>query len=139
MRSLMPKEQTMRRARSVACFRSFAAPVLKRLPGVRVPFIENLPSRGRDTLFIYGGKWMARPCHPQGLQEHPAFGVSSIQQMLTVPHRVDVAVDDYVFLRPTQSEAVLLQFGDLCVVRTDRHVGNWPVFRNRGFAAGATT
>ena len=29
---------------------------------------------------------------------------------------MDLAVDDYVFLRPTQSEHVMLQFGDLLVV-----------------------
>lgn len=114
-----------------------AAPVLKRQRGVRVPFIEKLPSRGRDTLFIYGGKWMAQPCYPPGLQENTNYGVSSNQQMLTVPRNSDVAVDDYVFLRPTQSEAVLLQFGDLCIVRSGSHVGNWPVFSNRGFPAGA--
>lgn len=114
-----------------------AAPVLKRRPGVRVPFIEKLPSRGRDTLFIYGGNWMALPWNPDGLREHGTYGVSSNQQMLTVPKESPVAVDDYVFLRPTQSEAVLLQFGDLCIVRSGRHVGNWPVFRNRGFPAGS--
>ena len=101
--------------------------------------VGSLPSHGRDTLFIYGGKWMAEPCYPEGLQENPHYGVSSNQQMLTVPHAADTAVDDYVFLRPTQSEAVFLQFGDLCVVRNDRHVGNWPVFRNEGFGAGAAT
>lgn len=114
-----------------------AAPVLKRQRGVRVPFIEKLPSRGRDTLFIYGGKWMAQPCYPTGLQENANYGVSSNQQMLTVPRNSDVAVDDYVFLRPTQSESVLLQFGDLCIVRSGSHVSNWPVFSNRGFPAGA--
>jgi len=115
-----------------------AAPVLKRQPGVRVPFVEMLPSRGRDTLFIYGGKWMAEPWHPDGLQEHATYGVSSNQQMLTVPRDSELDIDDYVFLRPTQSEAVFLQFGDLCIVRTGRHVGNWPVFRNQGFPAGTT-
>ena len=113
-----------------------ATPVLKRSRGVRIPFIEKLPSRGRDTLFIYGGKWMAQPGWPDGLRENPAYGVSSNQQMLTVPRSSDIAVDDYVFLRPTQSEAVLLHFGDLCVVRGDRHVGNWPVLSNDGFPAG---
>jgi D-serine deaminase-like pyridoxal phosphate-dependent protein len=114
-----------------------AAPVLKRSAGVRIPFIEKLPSHGRDTLFIYGGKWMAEPCYPEGLSENSTYGVSSNQQMLTVPQASGIAVDDYVFLRPTQSEAVFLQFGDLCIVRGDRHVANWPVFRNRGFPAGA--
>ena len=112
-----------------------AAPVLKRSAGIRIPFAEKLPSRGRDTLFIYGGKWMAEPCYPEGLSENRKYGVSSNQQMFTVPRASTVAADDYVFLRPTQSEAVLLQFGDLCVVRGDRHVGNWPVFHNRGYPA----
>lgn len=110
-----------------------AAPVIKRLEGVRIPFIEKLPSRRRDTLFIYGGKWMAEPCWPVGLAESTAYGVSSNQQMLTVPRGSEIDVDDYVFLRPTQSEAVMLQFGDLCVVRGDRHIGNWKVFDNSGY------
>ncbi len=113
-----------------------AAPVLKRLQGVRIPFIERLPSRGRDTLFIYGGKWMAEPCWPQGVRENPTYGLSSNQQLLTVPRSSRVAVDDYVFLRPTQSEAVLLQFGDICAVRAGKHVANWPALRNDGFPAG---
>ncbi len=114
-----------------------ATPVLKRIAGVRIPFIEKAPSRGRDTLFIYGGKWMASPCWPEGLKEHSMYGVSSNQQMLTVPADSRVGVDDYLFLRPAQSEAVLLQFGDLCIVRGDRLVGNWPVLGNRGYPAGA--
>ena len=113
-----------------------ATPVLKRTRGVRIPFIEKLPSRGRDSIFVYGGKWMAKPCWPEGLRENPAYGLSSNQQMFTVPQNSDVRVDDYVFLRPTQSEAILLQFGDLCVTRGDGHVGNWPVMRNRGYPAG---
>ena len=113
-----------------------AAPVLKRTPGVKIPFAEKLPSPGRDALFIYGGKWMAEPCWPEGLRENPVYGVSSNQQMLTVPRGSDIAVDDYVFLRPVQSEAVLLQFGDLCITRGTRHTGNWPVFSNSGYAAG---
>ncbi len=115
-----------------------ATPVLKRSQGVRIPFVEKIPSRGRDTLFIYGGKWMALPCYPDGLRENSTYGVSSNQQMLTVPGDSSIKVDDYVFLRPLQSEAVLLQFGDLCVVRGDKHVGNWPVFRNRDYPAART-
>lgn len=112
------------------------APVLKRTSGVKIPFVEKLPSPGRDALFIYGGKWMAEPCWPGGLRENSTYGFSSNQQMLTVPRSSDIAVDDYVFLRPTQSEAVFLQFGDLCVTRGTRHTGNWPVFSNSGYVAG---
>jgi D-serine deaminase-like pyridoxal phosphate-dependent protein len=37
-------------------------------------------------------------------------------------------VDDFVFLRPPQSEAVMLQFGDILVLRKGRVVDRWPVF-----------
>jgi D-serine deaminase-like pyridoxal phosphate-dependent protein len=40
---------------------------------------------------------------------------------------VPLAVDDYIFLRPTQSERVLLEFGDLAVVRGGQLVDGWPV------------
>jgi D-serine deaminase-like pyridoxal phosphate-dependent protein len=110
-----------------------AAPIIKRLEGVRIPFIEKFPSRGRDTLFIYGGKWMADPCWPDGLAESTMYGASSNQQMFTVPRGSEVGMDDYIFLRPTQSEAVMLQFGDLFVVRGERHIGDWPVFDNSGY------
>jgi D-serine deaminase-like pyridoxal phosphate-dependent protein len=41
---------------------------------------------------------------------------------------VDLHADDYVFLRPTQSEAVLLQFGDLLVYDGKEIVERWPTF-----------
>ena len=37
----------------------------------------------------------------------------SNQEMMNGPDHTAVEVDDYVFLRPTQSESVMLQFGDL--------------------------
>lgn len=109
------------------------APVLKRMRGIRIPYLERLPSRGRDTLFIYGGKWMADPHFPGGLRENRRHGLSSNQQMLTVPAATELAVDDYVFLRPSQSESVLLQFGDLSIVRGGLLLDSWPVFQNAGF------
>ena len=36
--------------------------------------------------------------------------------------------DDFVFLRPTQSEAVLQQFGDIAVYENGRITEMWPVF-----------
>jgi D-serine deaminase-like pyridoxal phosphate-dependent protein len=41
---------------------------------------------------------------------------------------VDLQPGDHVFLRPTQSESVLLQFGDLRVVEDGALVDRWPVF-----------
>jgi hypothetical protein len=36
--------------------------------------------------------------------------------------------DDWVFLRPTQSEFVFLQFGDIAVYDEAQIVDHWPVF-----------
>ena len=80
------------------------------------------------TFFVYGGYWMAHPVAPAGLHNNALFGRSSNQEMLNGSARVELGVDDYVFLRPTQSEAVMLQFGDLLVVRGGTIVDRWPVF-----------
>lgn len=112
-----------------------AAPVLKRLRGVRLPFLEwaaRLTGAGEDTLFIYGGRWMARPVWPEGLRANPLYGLSSNQQMMCVPRQAAVGPEDCVFLRPTQSEAVLLQFGDLLAVRGEQVEARWPVLQQEG-------
>jgi D-serine deaminase-like pyridoxal phosphate-dependent protein len=43
-----------------------------------------------------------------------------------------LAVGDHAFLRPTQSERVLLQFGDLFVVQGGELVDRWSVFHDAG-------
>jgi D-serine deaminase-like pyridoxal phosphate-dependent protein len=108
-----------------------AAPVLKDCKGVRLPFLERferLTGRGRRTLFLYGGRWMARPAWPPGLAASRLYGASSNQQMMTVPLGAAVAVDDYVFLRPTQSEVVLGQFGFVTALHANGRLEYWPTF-----------
>jgi D-serine deaminase-like pyridoxal phosphate-dependent protein len=112
-----------------------AAPVLKKNDGVRIPFLgpvsgilKRVKPSWKTTLFIYGGYWKAVPLSPRGLVNNPLYGRSSNQEMLNGPAHTALEVDDYIFLRPVQSEAVMLQFGDLFVVRGDRYVGRWPVF-----------
>lgn len=112
-----------------------ATPVLKAGAAARLPGLDAL-SRILDwwnpnltrTFFLYGGNWLARPVAPPGLRTNSLFGRSSNQEMLNGSARVALGVDDYVFLRPTQSEAVMLQFGDLVVVRGGQIVDHWPVF-----------
>lgn len=112
-----------------------ATPVLKKLKGARLPFVEFLaplwrlwdPNR-QQSFFIYGGYWKAKPFQPAGLALNPLFGRSSNQEMLTGSQTTALGCDDFVFLRPTQSEAVLRDFGDLMVIRgPDRLVDRWPV------------
>ncbi len=82
----------------------------------------------RRTLFIYGGHWLADPIDPPGLAYNPTFGRSSNQEMLNVGPRADVKVDDFVFFRPQQSEAVFLRFGDIAVYEDDEIKTWWRPF-----------
>jgi D-serine deaminase-like pyridoxal phosphate-dependent protein len=56
------------------------------------------------------------------------YGRSSNQEMVNGSNAVGLVVEDQVFLRPTQTEAVLLQFGDLLAVRGGKIVEVWPVY-----------
>lgn len=121
-----------------------AAPVLKRadglhIPGVDVGFLQRLwnPNRAR-TFFLYGGYWKARPESPPGLLTNSLYGRSTNQEMLNGSGRVDLQPDDWVFLRPTQSEFVFLQFGDIAVYDGGRIDTRWPVFDGTGQSPGAT-
>jgi D-serine deaminase-like pyridoxal phosphate-dependent protein len=100
-----------------------ATPVLKALDRARLPALESLQGimaawdpNAERAFFIYGGHWLARPESPPGLQFSSIFGRSSNQELLTGSRRVALSVDDYVFFRPTQSEAVFLQFGPIAMV-----------------------
>jgi D-serine deaminase-like pyridoxal phosphate-dependent protein len=48
--------------------------------------------------------------------------------MLNASDAVDIAVDDYVFYRPTQSEFVMLQFGEILAVRKGHIKYRWKPF-----------
>jgi D-serine deaminase-like pyridoxal phosphate-dependent protein len=120
-----------------ACW--IAAPVIKRLRGVRIPFLEWLsPLSRRDTLFIYGGRWPARPCWPPGLRESALYGPSFNQQFMTVPRSAPVSVDEFVFLRPLQSESLMRSLGPVLVLEQGEVVDEWPVLgeAESGVAAG---
>lgn len=116
-----------------------ATPVLK-VQGFRAPRgVEPLGEAAqlwdrnqRTAHFIHGGHWLAHPESPAGLQASGLIGPSSNQQLFLGSGRQGLQPDDLVFLRPTQSEAVLQQFGDIAVVEGDRVVAMWPVFPARG-------
>lgn len=112
-----------------------ATPVLKHLDTLEIPGI-NLgavqawwnPNRSQ-TFFTYGGYWKAVPESPQGLSTNPLFGRSTNQEMLNGSNRITLEPDDWVFLRPTQSEFVFLQFGDIAVMNHGTIETLWPVFQ----------
>lgn len=111
-----------------------ATPVLKAVGPLRLPELDGLSRLARawdpntrEMFFVYGGNWMADYESPQGLRRNSLYGKSSNQENVTASAGSGLAVDDHVFLRPQQSEAVLLEFGDLLAVRGGRIVEQWPV------------
>lgn len=111
-----------------------ATPVLKALDQLEIPGIDLgalqsawNPNRAR-AFFTYGGYWKALPESPKGLLYNSLYGRSTNQEMLNGSRRITLAPDDWVFLRPTQSEFVFLQFGDIAVYEQGRIVDSWPVF-----------
>ena len=114
-----------------------ATPILKRYDTFRAPapkYMTDLmqwwdPNRER-LYFIYGGYWKARYVSPSGLPD-PIYH-STNQEPLSTSASVDLQPDDHVFLRPTQSEHVMLQFGDLLVVENGQIAARWPVMRQDG-------
>ncbi|MHA3737899.1 DSD1 family PLP-dependent enzyme [Pseudomonas sp. Eth.TT006] len=112
-----------------------ATPVLKSTGAVNIPALDDKSklfswwdTNQRQTFFIYGGNWMAEFESPAGLQSNGVYGRSSNQEMVNGSNAVGLTVEDQVFLRPTQTEAVLLQFGDLLAVRGGKIVDTWPVY-----------
>ncbi len=111
-----------------------ASPILKKMQGTQIPAIEFaknvLPlwdKNMQQTYFIYGGKWLARYESPQGLQDNGLFGSSTNQEMVNGSNQTALDIDDHIFLRPSQSEHVFLQFGDIKTVRNGQLTDNWPI------------
>ena len=71
-----------------------------------------------------------QPAWPPGMRSSSLYGLSSNQQLMTVPASCDLAMDDWAFFRPSQSEAVMLQFGDIRVVSGGEIIDRWPTLRN---------
>ena len=115
-----------------ACF--IATPVLKTLPKTEIPGVAGLGElmawwnpNFKRSLFTYGGYWKAKPVSPEGLRYNPLYGRSSNQEMLNVSNSVQLKMNDWVFLRPTQSEAVFLQLGAIAVYENNQISETWPV------------
>ena len=110
-----------------------ATPVIKASQDQALPGVEALSGAmhwwDRNTqrgFFIHGGHWLAKPVSPPGLQYSKLFGRSSNQELLTGSKLVNLRPDDHVFLRPDQSEALFLQFGDIAVFDGQQIAETWP-------------
>ncbi|MFB9985221.1 DSD1 family PLP-dependent enzyme [Mesorhizobium kowhaii] len=109
-----------------------ATPILKvvepMLPGPPAVtcLLQGLGRFPRKGCYLYGGKWMAQPVFPEGMKTSGLLGLSSNQQFMGLPHDATAKPGDYAFLRPTQSEAVLQQFGSIAVFSGGRITDRWP-------------
>ncbi|MCG6189561.1 alanine racemase [Maribellus maritimus] len=122
-------------AYSPACF--IATPVLKKFSGTNLPGLEKLkpllnfvyPGK-RQSFFIYGGNWKADFYYPAKISQNKIFGASSNQTMINASETSILEIDDFVFLRPQQSEFVFLQFGELLLIRNHKLAGSWTLLKN---------
>lgn len=64
-------------------------------------------------MFIYGSYWLADYVYPDQAHTHALYGRSSNQELVNVPKDFDIQVDDFVFKKPKQSEAIIAQFSNL--------------------------
>ena len=64
---------------------------------------------------------------PEGIKENPIFGKSTNQIMMNSSENTNLDVDDFVFLRPHQSEFVFLQFGKILSTRNGKLEAEWEV------------
>lgn len=110
-----------------------ATPVIKAGKDQALPGIEAFSGAmhwwDRNTtrgFFIHGGHWLAKPVSPPGLQYSKLMGRSSNQELLTGSNLIDLKPDDTVFLRPDQSEALFLQFGEIAVFDGKEITEMWP-------------
>lgn len=110
-----------------------ATPVLKvmeqtQIPGVDVGKLMSFwnPNR-KKTFFTYGGYWKAIPESPKGLLYSPFNPRSTNQECLHGSDSIDLKPNDWMFLRPTQSEFVFLQFEGISLYKDGEITERWPV------------
>lgn len=97
-----------------ACF--VAMPALKVLDG------ETPDSR---RVFLYGGCGDADPVWPAGA----AFSaLGGGRYMMTAPAQLALRQDDFILMRPRESEGAFLHFGDIAVFEDGEIVDWWPTF-----------
>ncbi len=115
-----------------------AAPVLKMVDRPELPVarriskvmhaVKALPEK---ACFIYGGNWLAEPCFPIDSVRADIFGHSSNQEMYVLKKSDNIGVDDFMYFRPTQSEAVFLQFGEIALYEDGKIIDWWSVFESK--------
>ena len=112
-----------------------ATPVLKRHDEPRIPGDPRLaklrplwdPNTQRQY-HIHRGNWQARVVSPEGVADPDDQNTGPLRTSTSV----NLQVDDYMFLRPAQSEHVMLQFDEIFPFQGNQLTDPWPVFHQTG-------
>ncbi|NVO54542.1 alanine racemase [Rhodobacteraceae bacterium B1Z28] len=107
-----------------------ATPILKAIPSNLLPGLEFLPRRNKTDIAVSGGHYLGQPVFPSGFAYSSIFGRSSNQEVWTGPASTQVGPGDIALIRPSQSEAVLNQFGSVLAVRGNQVIHEWPCLPN---------
>ncbi|WP_419536485.1 alanine racemase [Endozoicomonas sp.] len=113
-----------------------ATPVIKDVQKPNLPMASGISALLRmvglspqRAAFIYGGNWLASPCYPPGSKRSGLLGHSSNQELYEIDKDHPIQRDDFMFFRPSQSEAVFLQFGSIALMNNGNIETYWPVFQ----------
>ena len=91
-----------------------ATPVLKYQHDLQLPELEKLSRLAPFSgIFVYGGYWRGQAAYPEGATLQVLYGRSSNQEMWQIPKKNDLAVGDYLFIHPSQSESTIPQFAHI--------------------------
>jgi D-serine deaminase-like pyridoxal phosphate-dependent protein len=111
-----------------------ATPILKKEDNTTLPSLENFDGllnlwdpNMKKSYYLYGGSWMADFHEPVGIAGNAIFGKSTNQVMINSSEDTALEVDDFVFLRPHQSEFVFLQFGNILTARHGKIESEWEI------------
>ena len=115
-----------------------ATPILKKFKNTTIPGIEKFKSLlnfinpiNKQSYFIYGGYWKASYYYPKEIKENSLFGHSTNQTMINASKKINLKIDDFVFLKPHQSEFVFLQFGEILPIRNGKILKAWQLLKNK--------
>lgn len=110
-----------------------ATPILKVLDSPSLPgppliskVCKAMSLLPQKAACIYGGNWLAQPVYPEHFERIKLFGHSSNQEMYALTETSALKANDWTYFRPKQSEAVMLQFGDIAFIDAQDKLFWWP-------------
>ena len=117
-----------------------AAPVIKKLDGPQVPFVDFASDcvkwwdpNMNQAIYLYGGGWAAEIVAPPGVAPNPLTAGPPNQNLLpnqslcNMSASVPLEVGDFVFFHPQQGDA-MIQFDEILVMRENRITQTWKPF-----------